>query len=189
MRFHWKIVKIDLVTDIIASTQCGGNLLPLSTAKSSRLDWGINFQKSEHLLLKSLNPAKLRLVIFSQLIWMVLFSSTRDISEKHFRYQFFKKYLKRFVGSLVVWCPIWALTNTLLTVLSFLTGTTCFGPLRITLRTALMSCLETSCKKWWKRCKGRLQRGGWLTTLSRGQTTWDQFKEGNCVEQKTSSSR
>ena len=83
---HWKIVKIDLVTDIIASTQCGGNLLPLSTAKSSRLDWGINFQKSEHLLLKSLNPAKLRLVIFSQLIWMVLFSSTRDISEKHFRY-------------------------------------------------------------------------------------------------------
>ena len=72
---------------VIASTQCGGNLVPpQSRNNNSRLEWSLSFHKSEHLLLKTLNPAKLRLMAFTQLLWVVFFSSTRDVTDIHFRY-------------------------------------------------------------------------------------------------------
>ena len=71
---------------IIASIQCGGNLIPNSKpGKAKSFEWTASFIKSEHLLLKSLKPSMLKILLISLLIWKTYLQKSGDVTEDHIK--------------------------------------------------------------------------------------------------------
>ena len=55
-------------------------------ARDMTLEWKIEFTKSEHLLMRSLNPPKLRILIFCQLLYKTFLTTTEGVKAHHFQH-------------------------------------------------------------------------------------------------------